>query len=321
MVGSFSVRVKNSRNTYEFVIKRNITVLCGDSGTGKTTLYDMIRDYNRLGKSSGVSVSCDRQIVALEGERWEEELHKLKGSIVVVDEDSRFIRTKEFAKAIGHSDNYYLLITREYLQELPYSVDEIYKVTGRKNKRFDHLYTQRKGLYVGSEIHAIPFRPKQIITEDSGSGFQFFQGIVEGRSIECISAGGKSNVYNVLKQFEGPETVVIADGAAFGCEMHALADFQKFSASRIAIYLPESFEWLILNARVVKGVKAKMLLKPEEHADSKKYVSWERFFTDVLTDLTRDVPAQKYSKKRLKPYYKQGKAAKRIRDSITGIEL
>lgn len=46
MTGEYKIRVKNSRNNYIFNLKRNITVLCGDSGRGKTTLYEMISDYN-----------------------------------------------------------------------------------------------------------------------------------------------------------------------------------------------------------------------------------------------------------------------------------
>lgn len=71
MIGAVRVSVKNSRNSYEFTLRRNITVLCGDSGTGKTTLYNMIDDYNLEGKQSGVSVSCNVPVIALGRWRWE----------------------------------------------------------------------------------------------------------------------------------------------------------------------------------------------------------------------------------------------------------
>ena len=51
MKGKYKVRVRNSRNTYEFELRRNVTVLLGNSGTGKTTLYDMIREYMDTGRS------------------------------------------------------------------------------------------------------------------------------------------------------------------------------------------------------------------------------------------------------------------------------
>ena len=55
MIGIHKVSVKKSRNSYTFKLTRNITVLCGDSGRGKTTLYEMIHEYNRYGRNSGVS--------------------------------------------------------------------------------------------------------------------------------------------------------------------------------------------------------------------------------------------------------------------------
>ena len=47
MTGAINIKMKNKRNIYNFTLKRNITILRGDSGTGKTTLYDMIKDYKR----------------------------------------------------------------------------------------------------------------------------------------------------------------------------------------------------------------------------------------------------------------------------------
>lgn len=53
MKGSYQVRVSRRRGTsFRFEVKRNITVVRGDSGTGKTTLYDMIADHMRLGDRS-----------------------------------------------------------------------------------------------------------------------------------------------------------------------------------------------------------------------------------------------------------------------------
>lgn len=45
MTGAYEVIVKNRRLQYKFTIYRNITILKGDSATGKTTLIDMIQSY------------------------------------------------------------------------------------------------------------------------------------------------------------------------------------------------------------------------------------------------------------------------------------
>ena len=59
MVGEYKVRVKNSRNSYSFTLKRNITVLRGESGRGRTTLFEMIPEHNRFGKNKGFIKGID----------------------------------------------------------------------------------------------------------------------------------------------------------------------------------------------------------------------------------------------------------------------
>lgn len=57
------------------------------------------------------------------------------------------------------------------------------------------------------------------MVEDSNAGCEFFESIAEDRSWSVISAGGKSNIYKLLKEHENKRLLVIADGAAFGPEM------------------------------------------------------------------------------------------------------
>ena len=135
-----SIKISNQRNSYKFTLNRNITILRGDSGTGKTTLYDMIRDYNNLGRESGVKISGGN-IVTLEGKNWEDELDKLNNAVIVIDEGSKFVFSKEFASKVKGCNNYFLIITRSYLSQLPYSVDEIYRIKGTgKNKEFERKH-------------------------------------------------------------------------------------------------------------------------------------------------------------------------------------
>ena len=61
---------QNNRLHYEFEIKRNITIIQGDSATGKTTLINMIRQAENLGPASGIDISCDIPCRVLEGKNW-----------------------------------------------------------------------------------------------------------------------------------------------------------------------------------------------------------------------------------------------------------
>ena len=126
MVGSYEVKISRRRSaSYKFTVKRNITIVRGDSGTGKTTLFEMIDDHARLGDQSGVSVTCDCPCIALSDSDWKHQLGMTSGAIVFVDEGLKDIFTDEFARAVLGSDNYYVLITRADLPNLPYSVDEV----------------------------------------------------------------------------------------------------------------------------------------------------------------------------------------------------
>lgn len=94
----------------------------------------MIRDYNDRGQESGVTLSCDVPCETLSGRRWGRELSIIEDSIVFLDEGNEFIYSKDFAKAVNGSSNYFVLISRRDANELPYSVDEILKLVNTTSK-------------------------------------------------------------------------------------------------------------------------------------------------------------------------------------------
>lgn len=128
MKGKHLVTIKNNVLRYQFEIRRNITIIKGDSATGKTTLIDMVREYFENGEQSGVSLQCDKTCIVLEGRQWKVLIENIHDSIVFIDEGNLFITTDEFSSAVKKSDNYYVIVTREGLPNLPYSVDEIYGI-------------------------------------------------------------------------------------------------------------------------------------------------------------------------------------------------
>ena len=49
MKGKYRVVVSTKRLKYDFELHRNLTIIQGDSATGKTTMIDMIREYKFYG--------------------------------------------------------------------------------------------------------------------------------------------------------------------------------------------------------------------------------------------------------------------------------
>ena len=74
MKGAYELTVQNKRIHYQFTTKRNITVIRGDSATGKTTLLEMIETYSQNGISSGIDLKCTVPCIVLHGGDWKQRL-------------------------------------------------------------------------------------------------------------------------------------------------------------------------------------------------------------------------------------------------------
>lgn len=81
MKGSYRIVVENKNIRYDFNINRNITIIKGDSATGKTTLIEMISDYYDNGESSGIRLACERNCAVLSGKNWNILLNSFHHSI------------------------------------------------------------------------------------------------------------------------------------------------------------------------------------------------------------------------------------------------
>lgn len=305
MKGSYRVIIQNKDVKYDFTLNRNITIIKGNSATGKTTLVGFIEEFYENGAASGIQLRCEKKCAVLSGRNWQVLINNFKDSIVFIDEGNKFVHSREFARALQNSDNYYVIITRENLVNLPYSVTEIYGI--RESGKYAGLkqtYNEFYRIYAGAEI-ALKNDASTVLVEDSNSGFQFFKVTFDEKNYHVISAEGKSNIFSKLNNLPASEKIlVIADGAAFGAEMDRVMRMVT-ERKNIALYLPESFEWIILKSGIIDGVD-KILANPGEYIESAMYFSWERFFTELLVERTQGTFLQ-YAKKKLNNAYLQEK--------------
>lgn len=322
MRGEHQVIVRNNRVQIKLLVRRNLTVLQGNSATGKTTLLELIDQFDELGAASGVMVNCDVPCKVLSGRRWESELADIHQSIVFIDEDAAFMRSHDFARAARNSDNYYVLVAREALKQLPYSVDEIYGLrnTNRSTAKYpaySRVYTSTYriygiGLFTGE-------RPELVVVEDSNSGYEFFSALCGRSGIVCVSAGGKDRIYGVVRSSEASSVLVIADGAAFGPEMELVSSLGRFKDVRL--FLPESFEWLVLSSGLFDDrCTREMLLHPADYIESADFFSWEQFFTSELIAKTQGTYLA-YGKSKLNPSYLQDRERKAIASALPELGL
>ena len=309
MNGQHRIVIQNKRIRYDFTLHRNLTILRGDSATGKTALIDMVREYTNHGAASSIELFCDKACQVLEGSTWQGQLSMIKDSIVFIDEGNAFVLTDAFACAIQQTDNYYVIVTRESLPNLPYSIQEIYGIRNAgKYGGLKQIYNAFYRIY-GSVSSVDDSLTRILIVEDSHAGFQFYAGIHRD-GISCISAGGKSHILQQVKQTGEEQILVIADGAAFGPEIERLLSLRY--AKSIGLYMPESFEWLLLKADVLKDSSVMDILShPADFIESSHYFSWEAFFTALLTEKSKGTYLA-YTKARLNPAYMQEKEMQKV---------
>ena len=315
MKGTYKIKISNSKVSFSLELERNITIICGNSATGKTTLIGLIRDYEQLGKASGVTIQCKKPCRVLSNVDWKYRLDAIHDSIVFLDEGNEFVRSQDFAQAIRGTDNYYVIINRESLSQLPYSVNSILKLktTSRKKVTYIRSYPEYSNLV--EPIEQIN-RMDEIITEDSNSGYDMFSRIAQDNGVSCLSAQGKSNIFSFLANHSGDQILVIADGAAFGAELEKIYKLQEVSTGKIRLYLPESFEWLLLKSGVLGNrTPHNILADPATHIESRDFFSWEQYFTALLVDLTRNTYLH-YNKNRLNPVYLQPANIEKVLDAM-----
>jgi hypothetical protein len=310
MKGKYHIVVQNNKLRYEMTIRRNITIIRGDSARGKTTLINLIEQAATLGESSGVEVVCERKCRTLGGNDWNLILPNIHEQIIFLDEENKFIKSQEFASAVKESDNYFVIITREDLPNLPYSVDEIYGIhTSGRYHDLRRTYNELYQIYSTEEIEN-KISPDMIVVEDSNSGYDFFDAICREHEKTCVSARGKSNLKNSVPQSKD-HILIVADGAAIGSEMNELYQLMQVKPS-VKCYLPESFEWLILKSGIIDRNNIQDILQhPEDFIESKEHFSWEIFFTDLLVDRTKDT-YMRYTKSHLNENYLQRKIKQAI---------
>lgn len=151
----------------------------------------------------------------------------------------------------------------------------------------------------------------EMIQEYNDNGWE--SGVTIKSAKECVVLSGRfwqsdlknisnSNIFSWLLQHSDENILIIADGAAFGPEMSRITNFIKHHPN-ISLYLPESFEWLLLSSKLLDdGHIIKLLANPANYVESSKFFSWEQFFTNELINLTKGTIWQ-YSKGKLNKVY------------------
>lgn len=253
MLGKYYIKVSIGNRVYEFDVKRKITKITGDSAIGKSTLYSDIVD-NSLRHISVERYKDNKieptsvKLVTVDNSNYEI-IFNSSNNIILIDEFILNLRDNNIIDAIKYSDNYFILITREALGQVSYSVDEIYTLSMKTFNRVQHTYTLVPLNTLSINKSAMSEKDILLLTEDSGAGNKFFREVFKEFIVK--SSNGKDNILSklldILSVYPYYNIFVIADGAAFGSVIQSLTSiFENYP--NVHFILPESFEYVLLQS-------------------------------------------------------------------------
>ena len=307
MNGIQTLTVRSNLVNYDLKLNRRVTIIRGDSGTGKTTLIGTL-ERARRGERSGIKVTSKSPWLVVTGMYWERAISDHPGYILFIDEDEEFLETSKFAGVVKRSDNYFVIITRLELKMLPYGISSIYEIkySGKYTKiEQSSAYNIVSGMYWNESAF---FSPSIVVTEDSGSGCIFFRDICTGSEKKIYSSRGNSNIVPLIRSLKlsNERILVCVDGAAYGHFINELWDTISADIKNVYFILAyESFEELILKSEMFMQHSdlRDRIIHPENHITLKQF-SLENYFYDLLRDLTKNTLA-KYRKDRLNKCYQK----------------
>lgn len=277
----------------EFIYKFNI--ITGNSATGKTTLYDAVR-LELLNPTGSLECSC--KCICLDNLNWVHYLESTStdGYLFIIDESFKYINSKEFIRLILHKPSYFIIINRDSIEMLPYSVNAVY--TFHKSGK----YITMRSLLESNSYSMNPINnPDVILTEDSNSGYEFFYKFSDERSL-VVSTNGKSNIVGLLNsKFKDDKVFVVVDGAAFGSCLNKIMTLLRRNRN-IYLFTPESFEYILLCHPYFKLTDKILDKNYIAGTIPLTYPSWEQYFTEYLIKITSGTPFE-YSKSKLNKNY------------------
>ena len=136
MKGRHVIGVTSRKATYRLELERKVSVIKGNSGTGKSSLIRLISEYLEFGKKSGIKISVDSSAslgVLTNSSEWEKVLDSVHNTILFIDEDVDYLYSEGFQKELWKADCYMVIVSRSgSFMGLPYSISGIYELVTEK---------------------------------------------------------------------------------------------------------------------------------------------------------------------------------------------
>lgn len=303
MTGKVDIELRTPLIEYSISLRRNITFIKGDSGTGKSYLCNLLEQALEGVEDVTMTVSQSVDCLVLPrvtsnpriSKSWDEIIKSCEDTVIFIDESCDCWKSGIFSRVIQGTSNYYVLISRSMHSDIPYSVDSLLYFDRTITEVSPHIFSRQ---IISDSLVETQFAPELLITEDEKTGYHLYQYMYD---IPVLSAKSKTKINKRLKSLaaQGIDNIlVIADGAAFGAEVEQVTQILQAVFQNSYIYLPESFEWVILHSPVFSCIPEidDVLYKYLDFIDWSIYFSTERYFTEMLSKFTKDLSLKTYDK-------------------------
>lgn len=240
--------------SYSFSINSKYTVVQGKSGTGKTTLIQLLNQHylNRVNRVyNTIQISGIYTFIPIPNDIVLGDISKRLKTIVeynnvevekvvfFADETLGGINSKKLQDAMTETSYHFLIVTRSPLGNVPYGIEDVYEiVTDKRSRRkhtLDRIWKDR----------SVEFSKFSILkTEDSTSGYSFFSKYL----INVDHCDGKSTVLDDMQNNYG--ILYVVDGVRFGSEIKAVQEWLENNQFINDILIIPSFEKLLLDCEL-----------------------------------------------------------------------
>lgn len=104
--------IHNARYGFSLDLSHRITILHGNSGRGKTVMYQMLRNYVERGSKSALRVSCPLTVDVMSHHFNWQDADFSRGNLIFAADSDNLFRNEEFIKTVLTSECCFVFISR-----------------------------------------------------------------------------------------------------------------------------------------------------------------------------------------------------------------
>lgn len=262
---------RTRRHSAQLILNGKYTILTGVSGSGKTLLAQRLRQISTV-LASDVSYTGPAPIYVFENTLSStsfQDVLSASGALVVVDEESDILCDDAQRQLLLQSNNYYLFITRDGLEGIPYGVDDIFELEGP----LDSL--RMVPAYRAERSHLSQRVTGTVVCEGSGVDYSVISKKLSGTRV--VSAGGKNNVVQAVYSSQASLALVDWCGTAFATKRL----MNLVLVGKVSTIFSPSFEYELLANQWLCG-KEGLVVREMYEVNALDFKSEEDFYTKCV---------------------------------------